>query len=226
MTHLLPKPNPYARDWTIFAAATKNHELTILHDDGLYRHCRMAQPGTGIWSWNIITWPGHLAITGDIGDGWTFSRLADMFDFFGPCTYGYYDDQSPFINVGYWAEKLGQAQRTAWKKYDDEEFLRIVRECVAEKVKEGDLTPLEAREFVEDAEMNALSEDMAISWGTDHPAAVGTDFWETDLHRPDTHFIYALYAIVTTITAYRATTTPTARRAGSGDVPANFFRDR
>lgn len=204
MTRATTRPNPYAQAWEIFSGSTQSHELTILHDDGLYRHCRMAVPGTIMWSWEIITWPGHLAIAGDIGDGYTFSRLDDMFEFFGSRQDGYYPDGSPFINVDYWAEKLATAQRDSWQKYDAEAFLRIVWELTAEKVADGDLTAAEAREAVEEAEMNAESEEQAIGWGMDNPASVGSDFYEHGLRRPDFHFLFALYAIVTAITAYRA----------------------
>ena len=46
---------------------TDKHELHVLHSDGLYRHLRFQAPGTGMWHWDLVTWPGSLAIRGDIG---------------------------------------------------------------------------------------------------------------------------------------------------------------
>ena len=82
---------------TRFLLDTAFHRLEIIRDDGLYRHLRMKQPGTSCYYFDIITWPGYLTVTGDMGT-WTFSRIADMFDFFGPWQDG--------INTGYWSEKL------------------------------------------------------------------------------------------------------------------------
>jgi hypothetical protein len=33
--------NPYAQAYAGFREQTANHELSVLHDDGLYRHLRM-----------------------------------------------------------------------------------------------------------------------------------------------------------------------------------------
>lgn len=86
-----------------FPKDVADHELTILRDDGLYRHLRCAQPGTGSYWFEIVTWPGALAIRGDAGDGYLFSRIDDMLEFFRR------PDQR--INPQYWAEKLGQGCR-------------------------------------------------------------------------------------------------------------------
>ena len=68
--------------WLALKANTANHTLDVLHDDGLYRHLRMSTDDSFIWSWEIITWPGRLAIRGDIGRELVFTRVPDMFDFF------------------------------------------------------------------------------------------------------------------------------------------------
>lgn len=66
--------NPYPSYWKHFLAETKNHRLTVIHDDGDYKHLRMSDPDKGgIFSWSIITWPGHIAISGDICDGFIFT---------------------------------------------------------------------------------------------------------------------------------------------------------
>ena len=50
-----------------FAKDTATHAMTILRDDGLYRHLRFKRPNTSSYYFDIITWPGYLAITGDMG---------------------------------------------------------------------------------------------------------------------------------------------------------------
>jgi hypothetical protein len=82
-----------------FATDTEHHQLTVLHEDGLYRHIRAQQPGTGHCWFDLITWPGTLTVKGDMGT-YTFSRAQDMLDFFRRSTS--YDGP----NLSYWEEKL------------------------------------------------------------------------------------------------------------------------
>lgn len=100
-----------------FECNTAAHELTVLSDlstgesPAPYRHLRIAAPGTRIYSWDIVTWPGHLATAGDIADGYTFARIHDMAHFFTP-------EPEPYrINPGYWAEKLACSQREHAKEF-------------------------------------------------------------------------------------------------------------
>jgi hypothetical protein len=82
-----------------FDQVVTEHEMTVLQDDGgVYRHLRFRHPGTVIYSFNLITWPGHLAIAGDCG-AFMFARTHDMFEFFEASTNG-------AINPHYWSEKL------------------------------------------------------------------------------------------------------------------------
>ena len=105
----------------VFTAHTAEHELTVLADRSLdaaepmpYRHLRLAQPGTSMYHWEIVTWPGHLSTVGDIADGYTFSRVYDMVDFFTPAPEPYR------INPGYWAEKLGVGCRAGTTVFDEQ----------------------------------------------------------------------------------------------------------
>jgi hypothetical protein len=101
------------------------HEMTVLHDDGLYRHLRFRRPDTGMYWFDIITWPGCLTLNGDMGS-YTFRREPDMInDFFGSRV----DD----INPGYWAEKVVSASLndrgnglTGW---DPDRFTQCVTEA-------------------------------------------------------------------------------------------------
>lgn len=79
----------------MFNDDTKNHVMTCIKTDGLHRHYRFAEPNNSCYWFDIITTPGYLFMTGDMGT-WTFSRIADMIKFF--------NKDKP--NYGYWAEKL------------------------------------------------------------------------------------------------------------------------
>ncbi|MEU9602628.1 hypothetical protein AB0E06_38285 [Streptomyces sp. NPDC048109] len=122
--------NPYAHAYADVLSETAEHQLVVLHDDGLYRHLRIQKPGTRMWSWNITTWPGHLATSGDIADGYMFTRELDMIQFFArnDSQQSYYSDGAPSIDVHYWAEKLCGGRSYEVKRYDADVFLQLVRE--------------------------------------------------------------------------------------------------
>jgi hypothetical protein len=56
------------------------HKITLLHSHGMYRHWRCAKPGTRVLWFDIVTWPGSLCYTGDMGD-YLFQRTTDMVAF-------------------------------------------------------------------------------------------------------------------------------------------------
>lgn len=83
-----------------FAANTDEHTITVLLDSpGTgHRHLRFARPGTGIWSFDVITTPGRLIYTGDVGH-FVFAGISgDPLAFFGLGGGG--------VNPYYWVEKV------------------------------------------------------------------------------------------------------------------------
>src|SRR5688572_3976922 len=105
-----------------FKADTTNHEMTVLHDDGLYRHLRFQAPSSSFYWFDLVTWPGKLAFAGD-GEAFVFSRLEDMFEFFRM--------SGGRINPGYWAEKLVTDHKAA-EAYSTEKFTARVTEALAD----------------------------------------------------------------------------------------------
>jgi hypothetical protein len=106
----------YACSRERFLSDVAEHKLSIDRDDGAHRHLRLRRPGTGVYWFDIITWPGTLCINGD-GGTYVFSRLPDMFEFFrGPL------ERAIQINRSYWAEKCAAADREGIKKFDRDEF--------------------------------------------------------------------------------------------------------
>ena len=65
----------------IFLRDISMHQMSVLRDDGVNRHIRFKTPGTNSMYFDIITWPGFLCYTGDMGT-YVFRRLEDMFQFF------------------------------------------------------------------------------------------------------------------------------------------------
>ena len=65
----------------MFLDDVKNHQISIIKDDGLHRFIRFKRPDSTSYWFDLITWPGFLCISGDCGT-YVFSRTEDMFDFF------------------------------------------------------------------------------------------------------------------------------------------------
>lgn len=57
-----------------------NHTISVLRNDGMYRHWRCQKPGTWCMGFDIVTWPGSLCFTGDMGT-YLFQRTNDMVAF-------------------------------------------------------------------------------------------------------------------------------------------------
>lgn len=116
-----------------FKRNTREHVLDVIKDDGLYRHIRLHKPGTGFYHVDLITWPGHLTVTGD-GSTYTFARERDMFGFFRGGARGY----DSGINADYWAEKLqgGTDGRDLARSYSESKLRGYVGEVATEYGKE------------------------------------------------------------------------------------------
>ncbi|WPO20668.1 hypothetical protein SH579_06995 [Raoultella ornithinolytica] len=204
---------------TRFLLDTAFHRLEIIRDDGLYRHLRMQQPGTSCYYYDVITWPGYLTVTGDMGT-WTFSRIADMFSFFGGWT--------GEINTGYWSEKLeAGAGRSAHdllaQEYNHDAFCASLMEWFSEYVTddeeeepdadwdddndEPDSDKARIREIVRDLCRDDFRNDVLAHnavYEADWPECVDT--WElcADLTYKtySTHFRWILFAITWAISKY------------------------
>jgi hypothetical protein len=94
-------------------------------DIGLYRDLVFKRPGTIVNSFRLITVPGLLLYTGDMGT-YEFERLPDMFDFFRGS-----------MDMGYWAEKCEAADRDGIWEFSRDKFRQYAEECLAE-YKESD----------------------------------------------------------------------------------------
>jgi len=107
-----------------FKRDTKDHEMTVLHEDGLYRHLRFRKPAGGYseYWFDLVTWPGVLVIRGDM-ETFAFSRAEDMLAFFRECGR---------VNPGYWGEKLLAPRSRDVRRYSEDKFRQIITETAAE----------------------------------------------------------------------------------------------
>ncbi len=107
-----------------FQRDVAGHEMAVLRDDGLWRHLRFARPDRGAYWFEIVTWPGGLAVCGDNGGGYVFRRCDDMFSFFRA------NGHDAGINPGYWSEKLAGGREHV-REYSTDVLAEIVGEHVA-----------------------------------------------------------------------------------------------
>jgi hypothetical protein len=181
----------------VFLDDIKNHKMKVIKDDGLYRHLHFSDETFSMY-FELITWPEHLMITGDMGS-YCFTRIEDMFNFFRK------DDD--YINTEYWAEKCISESvfGNGIREFDCEKF----RENVLEYVK--DFLELETKEDIPEDIMDEIyylihcdNEWECISTMNDFSSSKieFIDFWENNCMSKTYHFIWCLYAIVWGIKQY------------------------
>lgn len=83
-----------------FLRDVDRHEIKILREEGVYRHLRFKRPDTSCMYFDIITWPGSLCYTGDMGT-YVFARIEDMMYFFAQG-----EEDEVVTNYYYWTQKL------------------------------------------------------------------------------------------------------------------------
>lgn len=176
-----------------FLKSVEKHEMRIIQDAGIYRHIRYSEPGTFIEHFELITWPGNLCISGDMGT-YVFCRVDDMFTFFR--------SKDMAINPGYWHEKMVSESRfVGAERFSRDVFEDIVRREFRTACHENYI-PLDARK---DVWLDLLSSVLCAETEQDaHQYASSfesngfsfSDFWEHDLKEYTYQFIWCLRAIV------------------------------
>ncbi|MDR7193380.1 hypothetical protein [Luteimonas terrae] len=212
-----------------FRKGTAEHQMEIVLDSGTHRHLRFSKPGTSCYSFNIVTWPGYLAISGDMGAS-VFSRLPDMLEFFRADQKWQADNPDRlYINTGYWAEKLvandGSAKVFAADRLEvvlKERFDDFMAEIDLEEIHEGkELADMlwrhltsqvrgeDVREVIE-AGMEFEPEEYEGYGGAGDPGFEAfksfrlADFWESasELEEYSFHLVWRMYAIAHAVIAY------------------------
>ena len=195
-SNLLPFFNKWVADGT--------QAMNVLHEHGVYRHLRFKKPDRGEYWFDLITWPGNLTITGDMGT-YTFARTEDMFTFF-----------TGHINTGYWAEKEQARGRSGLKEHDGDEFKRWIVQDFWDTSR--DMENSEAKEWWDAIRDNVFARytshdtnfregcmeaiDEIISDGA--PSRHYEDMWELEWDKYPWHLELCMAAIVTGIRTYNA----------------------
>lgn len=181
-----------------FPKDTEGFVLTVLHEQGDYRHLRFQRPGERWGSTDIHTWPGGLTTAGDMADGWMFER---GLGFFGGN-----------INLHYWHEKLTPAGRLAAEEFSEVTLRSTLTEAGAdldipeqfraefdeelndliERICSGHADTASALEQIAEFVFECESEDEA------HDLDVRfTDSYELNIEDYSYHFVWALHVLST-----------------------------
>ena len=224
-----------------FARDAAGHKLTVVHDDGVYRHLVFRDPQHSFYWFELITTPGQLVFSGD-GESFVFRRTTDMFQFFRS---GLGRDGSVHTNPGYWSEKLS-SDRDSVKSFQDDLFVQLVweqaehlieqeyvkpdqadrfRQAIKDDIVEGGLCST-AEEAYRTVEEFSFYNDASKEFDYRHQADVRfEDAWEwfSGSKGFDWWFLWALHGIVHGIARYDrlrsygllALATPSQREAGA-----------
>lgn len=190
---------PYTGSRDRFLKDVATHQMAVVLDTGTHKHLQFRRPDTGMYWFDILTWPGTLVIRGDMGT-FVLAREQDMFGWIG------YDRGR--INPGYWSEKLVAGRDGVKEAYPDPDVLRAYvaqtaedaygydaedGDCLAEMCRAVD----EAFDAIEWGDPESLR---SISAGKRHPF----ENYCADDHLVDSwQWIWCCWAIVWAISKYR-----------------------
>lgn len=190
-----------------FLKDVRAHVMMNVRDDDLYRHIRFREPGTYHMHFDLVTWPGYLAYSGDMGS-FMFTRIEDMFQFFRDSRGT--EHTALRINVGYWGEKAVAVSKNEGgiKTYSADLFRENIERWLTDREASD-----EVRQAVEDEVLHHADdgEYPAIRAAVDFEGPGKfrfTDFWEVDHREYTYHFVWACYAIAWGIRMYDKAKTP------------------
>jgi hypothetical protein len=185
-----------------FLKDVEQHKLIVVRDDGNHRHVIFAKPGTYCQRFELITWPGFLCYTGDMGT-FVFRRLEDMFAFFRD---NRPDDGKLRINLGYWAEKLEAADRCDGAQQWSEDKFRSVIEAYLDR--DGEPVSAELREAVEEEVLSCLGDGEHEAYRAasqfNHYGFQFYDLWDHDFKEYSYRFVWCCFALAWGIKQYDA----------------------
>lgn len=180
------------------------HVMEIIRDEGICRHIRFCRPGTMCMHFDLLTWPGYLCYTGDMGT-YVFRRLNDMFEFFRRSS----EDRKYQIDRRYWAEKIQAADLDGVKEFSEDAFRANVKEYFDQATEDPDEWPAERKgqlwQEIEESVFGGLwyGEHGAWSalWAFEHDGFRFQD-WERDCKEFTHRFEWCCHALAWAIDQY------------------------
>ena len=201
-----------------FTAEIAQHQMQVIRDDGVNRHLRFKRPGTMTMHFDLVTWPGYLCYTGDMGT-YVFRRLHDMFEFFRRD-----NDRAPYrIDLRYWAEKLqADDHGDGVRKWDQQQFEAEVRDYFEQYTSDEDEWPDDRKaalwQAIDEQVCRASIESEHHAWTAlldfEHDGLFFRD-WESDCKVWTHYFLWCCHALEWAIGIYDA------QKAGACDTTAD-----
>lgn len=197
-----------------FLRDVAHHEMTVIRDDGVNRHIRFKKPDSSEIFFDLITWPGHLCYTGDMGT-YVFQRLTDMFEFFRTDReYKKRNGAKLAVNLPYWGEKLQATDRDGYRKFSADKFRANVMDWIEQRGLVGKLghglrdeLESEVLDHADDGGEAAYSAAMRFMW---NGKKVFPEFYEVDSDDYVHRFVWCCYALAWGIEKYDAAKQPAA----------------
>lgn len=191
-------PPPPACDEKEFLRCVERHQMKIRRDDGVHRHIRFSNPNDCNQWFELLTWPGNICFSGDMGT-FVFQRIEDMFRFFRADK----NSTSIRINPSYWAQKCEASDRDGIEKFNPDTFKARVSDWLND-LEDGD----SIRDEVEDQIMDRADDgeypaiNAAIEFTDNDGHQPFQDFYEVNCREYTYCFLWCCYAIVWGIRQY------------------------
>lgn len=187
-----------------FLEDVKNHNMKIIHEDGLYRHIEFRNTnGSSNQSFAIMTWPYFLCIHGDMGD-YVFTGPKDMFELFYTNDLIDYDSFAGKRFVCGGREGVTEFSRDEIKKFFKSEAIQYARE-IENPAKRAEFYR-EAIEEIEDQLLRSPNLEDAVEdliyweYGSDLPFC---SYFDVDCMKvPTHHFAWCCNAVVWAVEWY------------------------
>ena len=175
-----------------FIKDTEAHELTVLHDDGPYKHLLFKAPGESFYWYELIFWPGMMTMSGDMGT-WSFRPYGNtdvMAWFRSNPDRDLRSDDGYRINPDYWTQKLEaghlRGDKVA-KEYDSELLAQHLIERVTERAGD-DFVPKAVLDVALDRLRGSLISGFGEFGGTGSPVDEHNDRDAAHGYRDEVHW--------------------------------------
>lgn len=196
-----------------FLADVAKHEITVIRDEGVSRHIRFSQPDTSCMHFDLITWPGYLCYTGDMGT-YVFRRLTDMFEFFRTDReYKQRNGRKLAVNLSYWGQKLEAIDKgDGYRAFSPEKFRANVMDWIEQSGLVGKLGH-GLREELQSEVLDHANSGREAAYGAAldfkfNGKRVFPDFYEVDSDDYSFRFLWCCNALAWGIEKYDAAKLP------------------
>lgn len=187
-----------------FFESVKNHAMTIENDSGHHRCVHFGKLGSSDYHFRLVTWPGHLAISGDMGD-FVFSRTEDMFDFF----------RGEVINPYYWGQKLTSVSKFGgYEVFDWDLFVTQLKDQLIDRhadqhtADEVEIALTERLRYIEEDEWGAA--ELIRNWDVDEDFLQIEPYEAPSGKKLSYQYLWCLRAIVWGVEQYDQAKEPAA----------------